>query len=624
MRHFREGVTAAIVLLAAVGRGLAQDDAELRRLAAENQLKLEALKQQLQAAQAAPPAAQAALDDSAVQRIVGEYLKDRPGAGMPSGVQTGYALGQGFVIRSAPNPPYANWDDESKIPFEIRFRARFQASYIRFKTTDPVNHVTNVRAVANANADRLPDFSQLEIKRMNFIWEGSAFDPDLHYRLELNGFTRGIPGLQNNKVVQTAPAGGFAPNGSGVSPLGGGVVVDHAVTLFESWVSYDFHGCASQKGCGPGCPDGQTLYAPTYTVMIGKLKPFFGLEEFLRNTNMQFVEFSMADYFFSADDDTRLTGVAGQVKAAEDRFFLMAIVTNGSEGSFQPNTQMDDFPGFICSFWYDLGGSWNPDKKAWDLFGDSISDIDYSCKPVARLGGGVNLVPMDRRSLYGDAEQARMFVIPSGIGGTRLINVLNGDSATPNGAHDLDKMGAYFYNAFVAAKYHGFSVYNEWWLRNLAGFHSARNGSDQIIYQDTLGPGGASANALFPLHGLLDYGFTLQSGYFLIPRKLEVAVRWSWLRGNSGDINGKGTFHTVTVPGVAAPVHVVDGAFRQYHEANEYTIGLNYFFRRHNLKWQTDFGIYEGGNPSGNGQSIAGWLTGQDGWLLRTQVQLFF
>jgi hypothetical protein len=631
---------SCILLLIHSARVSADEVAELRRLVEENNKKISELTQQVQALKSAQAASLSnpipiddtavqkspiPIDDAAVQKIVGQYLKDHPGAGMPSGVQTGYVSGQGFVIRSAPNPPYANWDDDCKIPFEIRFRARAMLSYIRFTTTDPVNHVTNRPATANANSNRLPNFSQLEVKRLNLIWEGTAFDPDLRYRFELNGFTRGLPGLQNNKVVQTTPAGGFAPNGSPVSPIGGGVLVDHGVSVFEAWIAYDFHGCATEKGCGPDCPEGTYKYAPTYTVMVGKLKPFFGLEEFLRNTNMQFVEFSMADWYFSSDDDARLMAAGFQVKAAEDRFLMMALVTNGSEGSFIPNAQMDDFKGFIGSFWYDLGGSWNAQRKAWDLFGDSISDIDFSCQPVVRLGGGVNVVPMDRRSLYGDAEQARLFVMPAGIGGTRLINVLNGDTATPSGAHDVDKLGAYFYNAFVAAKYHGFSVYNEWWLRNITGFHTTHNGNDNIIYQDTLGPGGANVNALFPRqHGLLDYGFALQAGYFLIPKKLEVAARWSWLRGDSGDINGNGTFRTVTVAGVTGPVHIVNGAFHQFHEANEYTVGLNYFFRRHNLKWQTDFGIYEGGNPAGNGQSLAGYITGQDGWMLRTQIQILF
>src|SRR5262249_44992515 len=149
----------------------------------------------------------------------------------------------------------------------------------------------------------------------------------------------------------------------------------------------DFHGCSFWKGCGPDCAEPGLKYSPTYSLIVGKMKPFFGLDEFLGNSNSQFVEFSMADFFFDADDDTRLMGAGTQIKAAEDRFFLMAIATNGSEGTFQPNTQMDNYPGFITGWWYDFGGTWNPDRKAWDLFGDCISDIDYSCSPVVRAGG---------------------------------------------------------------------------------------------------------------------------------------------------------------------------------------------------------------------------------------------
>jgi hypothetical protein len=611
-------------LLLTTGRSPAQTQTQDLRAVFEAQRKeLAALKEEIDK-QAAPKPPPAEVTEDSVKKIVASYLKDHPGAGMPASVQTGYKWGQGFSIASTPDPKYDNWDDDSKIPFELRFKGRIMLSYMDYKITNTTNHLTNTPATANANSLRLADFSQLEVKRLNLIWEGTVFDPNLRYHLEFLGSTRGLPGLQNNKVVQTAPAGGFAPNGSGVSPIGGGVLVDHAVTLFEGWVAYDFHPCGSQKGCGSDCPPGQYTYSPTFTMVVGKLKPFFGLDEYLRNSNMQFCDFSMADLFFSADDDTRLMAAGIEVKAFDDRFFLQSIITNGSEGTLQPNTQMDDYPGFISGFWYDFGGTWNEEKKAWELYGNCISDIDYSCHPVVRVGGCTNIVPLDRRSIYGDAEASRFFTMPAGPGGTRLINLLNGDAATPNGAHDVDKFDAYFFDAFVAGKYRGLSIYNEWWLRDLNNFQTTPNGMGNIIYQDTLGPGGASRNALFPTHSLLDYGMALSAGYFIIPRKLEIAARWSMLRGQSGDINGNGTFRSVTLPGVVGPVQVVNGAFRQFHEADEYTVGVNYFFKRHFLKWQTDVGYYRGGNPSAGGTPIAGWIPGSDGYLVRTQLQLMF
>src|SRR5437868_2413515 len=143
-----------------------------------------------------------------------------------------------------------------------------------------------------------------------------------------------------------------------------------------------------------------------------------------------------------------------------------------------------------------------------------------------------------------------------------------------------------------AGKYKGFSFLNEWWVRDLNNFRTTPAGRGDIIYTIPLAPLGAtSANALFPAdRALVDYGMNLQAGYFVIPKKLEIAARWSWIRGQSGDTNGDGTFKTINVagtkmiPGVTGAVRVVDGAFRHFHEANEYTIGVSYYFKRHLLK----------------------------------------
>lgn len=628
----------AVLGWASVGRTADDEIAALRALleqqsrALEQQGKqIEELKRQVDLAGKSDPTvpSKVEIDDSALKKIVADYLQENPGAGMPSGVQAGYSVAPltpqitpgGFVIRSSPNPRYANWQDESRIPFELRIRGRMQIVYDGYKVTDNLNHQTNRPASQNANTTGFADFSQLEIKRGNIILEGTAFNPDLRYRINFNGFTRGLGGFQGNKVVQTLPVGGFAPNGQPVSPIGGGVAVSQGVTLFECFAAYDFHLDERQRPL----PDGEIIYAPTLSLVGGKMKPFFGLSEFLGNQVEQFVEFSMTDFFFSADEDARLMGVGFQAKALQDRFFMQSLVTNGVD-VFSPNNLMDQLPGFCSGWWYDVGGNWNEARKAWDLFGDCISDIDYSVRPVARFGSCVNLVPMGRRSLYGDLEQSRFFTMPGAPGGTRIINMLNGDLATPNGAHAVDRFDAYTYSAFVAGKFRGLSIYNEWWLRNLNNFHTTPNGLGNIIYSDTLGPRQTAANALFPAnHGLIDYGMNVAVGYFIVPKRLEVAARWAWLSGQSGDINGDGTFHTMRIPGLVAPVHVVNGAFEHFYEADEYTVGVNYYFRRHLVKWQTDFGIYRGGNPdSPAAQSLAGFISGLDGFLVRSQLQLAF
>lgn len=559
-----------------------------------------------------PLPAKIEIEEAALKKIVADYLRANPGVGMPSSVQTGYFPGAGFAIRSAPAPQYVKWDDECKIPFELRFKARLNLDYDFYKVTDNLNHQTGQRY-----EPAVGDFSQLEVKRLRMIWEGTAFTPDLRYYLELDGSTRGLGGNQNNKVITNR--GTFAPNGAPFSPLGGGVQVDHAIRLFASWVAYDFHPCCAFTGCGP---DGQTPYSPTFTLIGGKMKPLFGLEEYLSYSNNGVGEYSMADWYLDHEDDNLMDAAGFEFRAFDDRLYLQGLITNGNE-SLTPNVQQDDLPGIDIGFWYDFGGTWDEARHRWQLFGESLSDLEYRCCPVLRAGAAVNLVWMGRRSLYGDGEQSRVFVMPAAPGGTRLINMLNGDSLTPNGAHAVDSFDSYSYNAFLAGKYRGFNLCYEWWVRNLDHFKSAPAGSNNIIYQDTLGPGGASVNALFPGHGLLDFGMTLLGGYFIVPRKLQVVARWSWISGESGDINGKGTFTTRVVPGVG-PVNVVDGAFRQFHEADEYAVGINYYFKGQALKWSNDLSFYRGGNPAGGAVSPANFIPGVDGWLLRTRIQFMF
>jgi hypothetical protein len=616
------GVGAALLMNAGNSQA-GENEVELRTLVEQQNKQIQELKQRLDAVSTAPAPkgasdqAAPAIDEGAVKKIVADYLKENPGAGMPPSVQTGYSQGSGFFVRSAPEPNYVKWDDECKIPFELRIRGRLQIDYYNYKVTDTTNHVTNKPATANANASRLADFSQLEIKRARLQFTGTAFDPNFRYWIELDGNTRGLGAIQNNKDVQTA--GGTDPNATPISAIGGGALVDHAVRLFSAYVAYDFHGCASEKGCGLDCEEGAVKYAPTYTLIAGKAKPFFAFEEYLGSANQQLVEYGMTQWMFDADNDNLLMLAGTQIKAFNDRLYIMGVITNGAESQF-PNVQMDNYPGFNLGFWFDFGGSWNPQRKAWDLYGDSLSDIDYSCKPVVRVGGSSYIVPLNRRSLYGDDEQSFYFVTPGAPGGTRLINVLNGDTVSPAGAHAVDMFDVYNYEAFVAAKYKGFSILNDWFFREYNNFRTTPNGLGNIIYQDSTG-----ANALFPAnHGLFDYGMQLQAGYFIVPKKLEVAARWCMIRGDSNDVNGNGTFSTVKIPGSTTPVRVINGAFHNFHESDEYAVGVNYYFKRQLLKWQTDFSWYEGGNPAGGGNSPAGFINGSDGWLLRTQIQFAF
>lgn len=655
---------AALIVMIMVGGVRAQDQTEELRKVLEAQSKeIQQLKERLDAAEqhkvnhteanSATPAT-VTIGEAEVRKVVADYLAENPGAGMPASVQTGWFTNSGFTIRSTKDPSYVAWQDESRIPFELRIRGRVQFDYYFYQPTDKRNHQTGARldppaATTGAAAGIFPTppgtFSQEMIKRGRLIFQGNVFSPDLRYNFDLDGNTRGLAAT----VPYPANPGTNLPNfaNGGVTAGNSVALVDHAFRLYSAFIAYDWHPCCSSRGCGENCPEGTVKYGPTVTFIVGKYKPFFSFEEYLGSANEQFVEWGMAEMFFDADDDNFLTQAGVQIKAAEDRLYVTAAVSNGNE-SQTPNLTMDDFPGVLAGFWYDFGGNWNPARKAWDLYGDCISDIDYSVCPVLRVGGMTNIVPMDRRSIYGNTEQARVRVIQPGPGGTSFMNQFN--NVSPAGApfanaaaFNLDRFDEYTFEAFAAGKFRGFSLLCDSWFRVLddfrappgvngapiAGSKGGINPTNAILYQPGNGITGTSA-AVFNKSVIYDYGFMLQGGYFIIPRKLEVCARWSWLRGESGDVFGDGvnTAKPVVVPGAATQgitkTVVLANAFSNYHEADEFAVGLNYFFKRQLCKWQTDFSVYQGGNPAAGGQGLAGFIPGVDGWQVRTQIQVGF
>src|SRR5262249_54241043 len=161
--------------------------------------------------------------------------------------------------------------------WELRIRGRLQLDYYNFDPTDHQNHQTNHPfADAFGGTDNDPDFSALEVKRMRLIFAGTAFDPDLKYQIQLNPDTRGLGGLYNNNHISSG-----SPVASGNNAVeGGGVTIDHAMRLFEGWVSYDLHGCPTEYGCDDPCSPHVPNYKPTYTIIGGKLKLLGPLEEY--------------------------------------------------------------------------------------------------------------------------------------------------------------------------------------------------------------------------------------------------------------------------------------------------------------------------------------------------------
>jgi len=325
----------------------------------------------------------------------------------------------------------------------------------------------------------------------------------------------------------------------------------------------------------------------------------------------------------------------------------MAQMCNGSDGLGVPAVLTQRTPEFIGCFWWDFGGEFDGQRNRWNLFGNSLSDLNYSRKLTVRVGGDLALVHLDPRNQYGDIPSAFFPIGSSQPGGSRFINVFSANGTTvgavpglPAGSlipgsnqFDLNTANINTYGAFMAAHYRGFSLYNEWYWRTYGGMHSL-NGSGQILYNDAYAflnnPAkvpGMSTNALLNRSSFQDYGCAVQAGYFLVPKKLEIIGLWSMVNAQSGDLYGNGTFTTVRLPGVAGNAGLVrswNGAFTNYHMAQEIGAGFNYFWFGQLVKWTTDFNYYRGGNPAGNGAAPGGFLPGVDGWLVRSQLQIAF
>jgi hypothetical protein len=561
----------------------------------------------------------------------GKDGKDAKDAKAPS-FNAGYDPAKGFFIDALRDPDYPKTCD-NKFPFELQFRGRIQSDYYNYKVTDSKNHLTGLDTGANT----APDESLFEVKRVRLIFAGWIYDPNIRYLIQLDANTRGLATEDTRQNAFNNPIGNIE-GGANISN------VDAGARLFEAWVAYDIHGDADCNG-----------YRPTLTFIAGKLKPMGSFEEYLGSANEQFVEYGMSSWMFDSDADNLMYGAGIQVHAMEDRFYAMALITNGSDNQV-PDYNLDYIPGANLGFWYDFGGTWDPEKNRWKLYGNYISDLDWSENPVVRVGSAANLTPMARRSQYTSAELDFYRAATAAPGGSNLDTVLGGGGlgtggnftnvASGQSPFAVDAFDAYTFDFFAAGKWHGFSLYNEWWVRDFDNFRGEKTPSqafnNPILYTMNT-PNGKTATALFNRGGMVDYGMALQSGYFLIPHRLEVAARYDFINGVSGDINGDGTFSTVTaaslgikeaapVAGVQPPntvpkgtmIRIVNGAFTHDHYSQEIAAGLNVYFYGQQVKWQTDVGFYTGGNPAANGQSPAGYIPGVNGYEIRTQVQLFF
>jgi hypothetical protein len=191
-------------------------------------------------------------------------------------------------------------------------------------------------------------------------------------------------------------------------------------------------------------------------------------------------------------------------------------------------------------------------------FPDGESDLGWSEQSLLRFGAGVAGSRVDRA---GTREFDRARVVASG---QPLVDLL------PN---SVDAYDILFFTVDGHWKIRGFSLIVEHHWRSLSDF-----------------TGGHVPN-------LADNGLVVQTGYFLVPRRLEVLARWSSVAGNSGTL----------------------GSFDE--RTNEIATGGVWFIKGNDVKYTMDVSWIDGVPTNSSRLSL---LPGDEGWLFRSQLQVGF
>ncbi len=288
---------------------------------------------------------------------------------------------------------------------------------------------------------------------------------------------------------------------------------------------------------------------PELQFTAGLVKLPFGRQELSSKSTLQFVDRSLANEFFNLDRSIALA-VHGTIAK---KLTYIAGIANGIANANDTIEQMD------TNFIY--GG-----RLIAHLLGGPImteSDLAFSKDPQLEVG-----MSMGFGDDNGDLNPGAWYSIPDrirrgrGLGGTAVADLTGTD---------------YFqFGADVAFRYRGFSATAEYWVRTIDG--------DSKYSQWELLTGRDDATH--------QQGGYVQVGYFVIPKKVEVAGRLGgvWDHGN-------------------------DAAW-------EYAVGVNYFpFSTYNVLVQAD---YTRISESPCVSSSANWGLNDEVDMVRVQLQVKF
>jgi len=228
--------------------------------------------------------------------------------------------------------------------------------------------------------------------------------------------------------------------------------------------------------------------------------------------NLELIDRSIASNAFSLQRDIGLHLSGGFL---QNQLNYTAGIFNGS-GANQSNVNKEFM--YVGRLVYTPFGSYPYSEGA----------LDTPDRPKLAVGvAGAylpGLDPGERKSLAGP------------LGNTNIVSV---------------KSDVYELTADLAFKYLNFSFEGGYYFRNIDPDQPTPHGEENA------------------------QGYYLQGGYFLIPKKLELAARYSWVNPDN-------------------PNQTDD------NEQQAYTGGLSYYFYGHPLKLQADYSFFRNETPSGN------------------------
>ncbi|MEM9413629.1 MAG: porin, partial [Planctomycetota bacterium] len=303
----------------------------------------------------------------------------------------------------------------------------------------------------------------------------------------------------------------------------------HGVDFFDYWWSWKFN--------------------DRFRVQFGKRKVTAGRQWLLGARRTRFIDRPIANDFFRPD---RTIGLYALGKIGETGSYE-AMIGNGYRTSNLPNNTTDDQFTYAFTQYFDPNGD----------YGGQIVDFDNNSTPIVRFGHSFVYSPITSEAL-GQSQAETDFLRLSD--GTRL----NQTGALSPGV-TVSGVNVLFYGVDLGVKWRGWSFNSEVFMRWLDDFESD-------------GP--------LPVDSLMQRGFYVEGGKFIIPQKLDFNVRYS-------EING-----------------LVGGG-------SEYAGGFNWYPLSNNYKLKCSFDVTVlDGSPLNNTASDI--LVGDNGTLFRTQIQAEF